>query len=53
MSSEPSSPTTANPEYTMTQETKDSHLKSHLIRMMESFKEDINNYPKKITKENR
>jgi hypothetical protein len=40
-SSEPSSPTTANPAYPSTPEKQDSDLKSHLMMMVEEFKKDI------------
>jgi methyl-accepting chemotaxis protein len=46
-SSEPSS-TTANPEYTNTPENQESALKSFLMKLIESFKEDINNSLKGI-----
>jgi hypothetical protein len=42
-SSEPSSPITANSEYTNTPENQESVLKSYLMKIIESFKEDINN----------
>ena len=41
-SSEPSSPTTARPEYTNRPEKQESVLKSYLMKKIESFKEDIN-----------
>ena len=41
-SSEPSSPTTARPEYTNRPEKQESVLKSYLMNKIESFKEDIN-----------
>ena len=47
-SSEPSSPTTASPEYTNTPENQESVLKSYLMKIIESFKEDINNSLKEI-----
>jgi hypothetical protein len=47
-SSEPSSPTTANPGYSNTPEKQDSDLKSHLMMMIENFKKDINNSLKEI-----
>ena len=47
-SSEPSSPTTASPEYTNTPENQEADLKSYLIKIIESFKEDINNSLKEI-----
>ena len=46
--SEPSSPTIANPGYFNTLEKQDSDLKSHLMKMIEAFKEDINNSLKDI-----
>jgi hypothetical protein len=49
-SSEPSSPTTENPSYPNTPEKQDSNLKSHLMMMIEKFKEDINNSLKEIQK---
>ena len=42
-SSEPSSPTTASPEYTNMSENQEAVLKSYLMKIIESFKEDINN----------
>jgi hypothetical protein len=42
-SSEPSSPTTASPGYLNTLEKKDLDLTSHLMMMIEDFKNDINN----------
>jgi hypothetical protein len=47
-SSEPSSPTRAKPEYTSTPENQESVLKSYLMNIIESFKEDINNSLKEI-----
>jgi hypothetical protein len=41
-SSEPSSPTTASPEYTNIPENQKSLLKSYLMKIIESFKEDTN-----------
>jgi hypothetical protein len=41
--SEPSSPTTGSPGYPNTPENQDSDLKSHLMKMLEDLKEDINN----------
>jgi hypothetical protein len=41
-SSEPSSPTTASPEYTNTLENQESVLKFYLMKIIRSFKEDIN-----------
>jgi FtsZ-binding cell division protein ZapB len=46
-SSEPSSPTTANPGYPSTPEKQDSDLKSHLMMMIEEFK-DTNHSLKEI-----
>lgn len=46
--SEPSSPNTASPEYSNTQKKQDLDLKSHLIMMLEDFKNDINNSLKQI-----
>ena len=42
-SSEPSSPTTASPEYTNRPENQESVLKSYFMKIIESFKSDINN----------
>jgi hypothetical protein len=39
-SSEASSPTTASPEYTNTPENQEADLKSYLMKIIESFKED-------------
>jgi hypothetical protein len=47
-SSEPSSPTTASPTYPNTPAKQDSDLKSHLMRMIEDFKEDVYNSLKEI-----
>jgi DNA replication initiation complex subunit (GINS family) len=47
-SSEPSSPTTASPEYTKIPENQESVLKSYLMKIIESFKEDINNSLKEL-----
>jgi hypothetical protein len=47
-SSEPSSPTTASPEYTNTPENKEAAIKSYLMKIVESFKEDINSLLKEI-----
>ena len=47
-SSEPSSPTTASPEYTNTSENQEADLKSYFMKIRESFKEDINNSLKEI-----
>jgi hypothetical protein len=41
-SSEPSSPITVSPEYTNTPENQEVDLKSYLMEIIESFKEDIN-----------
>jgi hypothetical protein len=46
-SSEPSSPATASPEYN-TPGNQESVLKSYLIKIIESFKEEINNSLKEI-----
>jgi hypothetical protein len=40
---EPSFSTTASPGSPNTPEQQDSDLKSHLMKMIEAFKEDINN----------
>jgi hypothetical protein len=42
-SSEPSSPTTTCPGYPNTPEKQDTDLKSHIMKMIEDFKKDINN----------
>ena len=47
-SSEPSSPTTASPEYTNTPENQESVLKSYLMKIIDSIKEDINYSLKEI-----
>jgi hypothetical protein len=47
-SSEPSSHTTASPEYPNTPEKQDSNLKSHLMMMLGQFKKNINNLIKEI-----
>jgi hypothetical protein len=39
--SEPSSPTTASPGYYNKPEEQNCDLKSHLMKMIEAFKEDI------------
>jgi hypothetical protein len=46
--SEPRSPTTATPKYTNTPEIQESSLKSYLMKIIESFNEDINNSLKEI-----
>ena len=46
--SEPSSPTRANPAYSITSEKQELDLKLHLILLMEDFKKDINNSLKEI-----
>jgi hypothetical protein len=35
--------TTADPEYPNTPKKQDSHLKSHLMKMIEDLKEEVNN----------
>ena len=47
-SSEPSSSTTASPRYPNTSENHDADLKFYLMKIIESFKEDINNSLKEI-----
>ena len=47
-SSEPSSPTTVSPEYTNTHENQEADLKSYGMKIIESFKEDINNSLKEM-----
>jgi hypothetical protein len=46
--SEPSSPTSASHGYPNIPEKQDSDLKSHLMKMIEDLKEDINNSFKEI-----
>jgi hypothetical protein len=46
-SSDPHSPTTVSPGYPSTPEEQDSDLKSHLMMMIEDYKEDIINSLKK------
>jgi hypothetical protein len=46
--SEPCSSTTASPGYPNTLEEQVSNLKYHLMKMIEAFKEDINNSLKEI-----
>jgi hypothetical protein len=43
---EPSSLTPASPRYPNMPEKQDNDLKSHLMKMIEAFKEDIKNSPK-------
>jgi hypothetical protein len=45
--SEPSSPTTS-PEYTNTPENQEANLKTYLMKIIDFFKEDINNSLKEI-----
>jgi hypothetical protein len=52
-SSQPNSPTIASPGYTITLEKQDSYIKLLLIMMIEDFKKDISNSPKKNTGEHR
>jgi hypothetical protein len=47
-SSEPNSVTTASPEYINTSENQEADLKPYLMKIMESFKVDINNSLKEI-----
>jgi len=49
-SSKPSSPNTANPEYMNIPEKQEDDPKSYLMKIIESFKEDINNSLKKYRK---
>ena len=49
-SSEPNSVTTASPEYINTSENQEADLKPYLMKIMESFKVDINNSLKKYRK---
>jgi hypothetical protein len=46
--SEPSTPTTASPEYPNTPKKQDSGLKSYLMMLVEDFKKGINNSLKEI-----
>jgi hypothetical protein len=46
--SEHSSPTTARPGYPDTPENQDADLKPYLMKIIVSFKEDINNTLKEI-----
>ena len=46
--SEPSSPTTANPGYPNRKGKQELDLKSHLMILIEDFKNDINNSFKEI-----
>jgi hypothetical protein len=46
-SSEFSSPSAASPEYN-THENQEADLKSYLMKIIESFKDDINNSQKEI-----
>ena len=39
---EPNNPTTASPEYSNTAETQDKDLKTHLMKMTEVLKEEVN-----------
>ena len=41
--SEPSTPTSASPDYTNTSEKQDSNVKSYLMMLVEDFKEDTIN----------
>jgi hypothetical protein len=47
-SSEPNSPTTASPGYTITPEKQDMGLESLLMMMMEDYRKEINNSLKEI-----
>jgi hypothetical protein len=47
-SSEPNFPTTVSAGYPNTSVNEDSDIKSHLMRMLEHIKEDINNSLKEI-----
>jgi hypothetical protein len=47
-SSEPSTPTTASPEYPKTPKKQDLYLKSYFTMLIEDFKKDINNFLKEI-----
>jgi hypothetical protein len=47
-SSELSSPTTASTGYTITPENQEADLKSYLMKIIKSFKEDTNNSLKEI-----
>ena len=48
--SEPSSSTTTSPAYTNILENQEADLKSYLIKIIKSFKEDINNSLTEIQK---
>jgi hypothetical protein len=49
-SSEPSTPNTASPGYSNTPEKQDLDLKSYLMKLVEDFKEGINNSLREIEK---
>ena len=46
--SESSSPSSASPEYPNILEEQDCDLESYLVKMIEAYKEDINNSLKEI-----
>jgi hypothetical protein len=48
--SEPSSPTTASPGYSITPEEQESDFKSSFMKMIEASKEGINNFLKETGK---
>jgi hypothetical protein len=50
---ETNSPRTASPEYTNILENWEADQKSYLMKIIESFKEDINNSLKTITGKHR
>ena len=41
--SKPTSPTMANPGYTKTPDYQEADLKSYIMKIIQSFKEDVNN----------
>ena len=49
-STEPGSPIPTSPGYTNTPENQEANIKSYLMKIIESFKEDMNNSLKKIQK---
>jgi hypothetical protein len=52
VSSEPSTTTTASPEYPNTPEKQDSDLKSYLMMLVEDYKKGTNNSLKEIQENN-
>ena len=47
-SSKPCTPNTESPGYSNTPKKQDSDLKSYLLMLVEDFKKDMSNSPKKI-----